>query len=254
MLANNETGVIQPIGELADIAHAHGEPSSTPTPCRPPASSPSTSTSVKLRPPHHLRPQDVRPTGRRRPLRPPENAARAALLRRPARAPAPRRHRKRPRHRRPRPSRRARLAMARSRRIVTISPPSAIASNTASSLPSLLRHQRRSTRRNHRAPSPTPPTSTSTASMPKHSSSRSTSRPRRQRRLRLPVGRHRALARPHRHGPPRPRAHASIRISLSRLNTPAEIDRALEIIPAAVTRLRQISAAPCSAAPSLLPA
>ncbi len=51
---------------------------------------------------------------------------------------------------------------------------------------------------------------------------------------------------------PEPRAHASIRISLSRLNTPAEIDRALEIIPAAVSRLRQISAAPCSAARSLL--
>ena len=40
---------------------------------------------------------------------------------------------------------------------------------------------------------------------------------------------------------PDARARSSIRISLSRLNTEPEIDRALEIVPAAVARLREIS-------------
>ena len=40
---------------------------------------------------------------------------------------------------------------------------------------------------------------------------------------------------------PDSRARSSIRISLSRLNTEPEIDRALEIVPAAVARLREIS-------------
>ena len=43
---------------------------------------------------------------------------------------------------------------------------------------------------------------------------------------------------------PDERARASIRISLSRLNTEAEIDQALGIISAAVTRLREITAPP----------
>ena len=37
------------------------------------------------------------------------------------------------------------------------------------------------------------------------------------------------------------RARASIRLSLSRLTTEAEIDAALAIIPAAVSRLRELS-------------
>src|SRR5262249_5160662 len=37
------------------------------------------------------------------------------------------------------------------------------------------------------------------------------------------------------------RARASIRFSLSRLNTEAEIDAALEIVPAAVARLRELA-------------
>ena len=45
---------------------------------------------------------------------------------------------------------------------------------------------------------------------------------------------------------PEARARASIRISLSRLNTVQEIDRALNLIPSTVARLRQIS--PASAA------
>ena len=40
---------------------------------------------------------------------------------------------------------------------------------------------------------------------------------------------------------PQSRTRASVRISLSRLNTEAEIDRALQIIPATVARLREIS-------------
>jgi len=40
---------------------------------------------------------------------------------------------------------------------------------------------------------------------------------------------------------PEARARASVRISLSRLNTAAEIDRALQIIPATVARLRQLA-------------
>ncbi|GAC1359124.1 MAG: cysteine desulfurase NifS [Acidobacteriaceae bacterium] len=40
---------------------------------------------------------------------------------------------------------------------------------------------------------------------------------------------------------PQHRARASIRISLSRLNTPQEIDDALTVIPAAVSRLRDLS-------------
>ena len=37
------------------------------------------------------------------------------------------------------------------------------------------------------------------------------------------------------------RARASIRFSLSRLTTQEEIDEALKLIPAAVTRLRELS-------------
>jgi cysteine desulfurase len=36
-------------------------------------------------------------------------------------------------------------------------------------------------------------------------------------------------------------ARSSLRLSLSRLTTPAEIDRALEIIPAAVAHLRSLT-------------
>ena len=45
------------------------------------------------------------------------------------------------------------------------------------------------------------------------------------------------------------RARASIRISLSRLNTEAEIDTALHVVPATVARLRQISPANLTARP-----
>jgi cysteine desulfurase len=37
------------------------------------------------------------------------------------------------------------------------------------------------------------------------------------------------------------RARASLRFSLSRFTTEAEIDRALELVPAAVARLRELS-------------
>ncbi len=53
---------------------------------------------------------------------------------------------------------------------------------------------------------------------------------------------------------PEPRARASIRISLSRLNTQTEIDRALTVIPATVARLRQLSSTPIQTASTLVPA
>lgn len=42
-------------------------------------------------------------------------------------------------------------------------------------------------------------------------------------------------------GIPPARAHASLRFSLSRLNTESDVDAALEIVPAAVARLRELS-------------
>jgi cysteine desulfurase len=42
-------------------------------------------------------------------------------------------------------------------------------------------------------------------------------------------------------GVPPARAHASLRVSLSRLNTDADVDTALEIVPAAVAHLRELS-------------
>lgn len=53
---------------------------------------------------------------------------------------------------------------------------------------------------------------------------------------------------------PEARARASIRISLSRLNTTAEVDGALELIPTTVSRLRQLTPSPRLAAPALIPA
>jgi cysteine desulfurase len=42
-------------------------------------------------------------------------------------------------------------------------------------------------------------------------------------------------------GLPLSRARASLRFSLSKLNTEAEVDAALEMIPAAVSRLRELA-------------
>ena len=241
MLANNETGAIQPIGKLARIAKAHNPALVFHTDAVQAAAKLPTRSLRRVqerRSALHLRPQDVRPQGT------------GVLFVRKGVQLAPLFHGG---------------PHERQRRAGTENVPGIVALGRAAELaaawldsrsssaaqsphrpprtrPPRRHPQRYGQRRRRSAQSPTPPTCASPASTPNRSSSRLICRASaasfgaacmsgatEPSHVLLAMGLTPAEAR------------SSLRLSLSRLTTAQEIDRALEIIPAAVARLRSLS-------------
>ena len=160
MLANNETGVIQPVREIAAIVQGSWRRARASTPCRRPAGSRSTSPTATARLPHSLLAQDRRAQGRRRAvvarIRPDDADAadHAAAARRRAIARAPRMSPASPASAPPRKSRRrtlrrcgrdrARCATASRRRMLLLRPTrkSSDMARAAACQHDLLRHAR----------------------------------------------------------------------------------------------------------------
>ena len=111
MLANNEIGTVQPHRARSARSRARRACSSTPTRCRASARSPFDVETMNVDLASHHRAQDVRPQGRRRALRAPQQAARAPRRADGRRRPRARHalgHAERPGHRRLRQGRRDR--------------------------------------------------------------------------------------------------------------------------------------------------